>query len=388
MQDYEQITFFLKTSLNCQYYLLLSPFRLKLVHRDETKGSKIQKYQAESWLPQKCLCFLLTCTGFPWILYTLLSSIPSNHKNPAAYISMSFYIIIAIYQLGFLKKYWLHQKRILKLLNFMLDTGNNIPIPDKRNFVMTARARKTMILVCFLYYCLGILYWTLRKSDLAFPSDFLENGGRLPFSWKWLWATGVLVGRDIYFSGITTKNNTEIVEWIISSQTNYPFTTLDTVVGIAASIGQYFRLMLVSQCELQFVIAVGTLWVVAKQFGTKIERYCRLSGKQNLNNGYAYVKGNDMFNFKLTWKEVQSQFEGTSELARIINQVFGWNMGIYMANCISGYSIIVNEIFNPDYFPDLWHVVGVLGYYAGICTTTLMCGDICCQVYVFKRLYF
>lgn len=250
----KNITFFLQASLNCQYYLLVSPFRLKLLHVGIQNGSSKYVCHAEPWLPQKCLCFILTCLCFPWIPYTLSSALPTNPKNPTAYLTMGFYVLIGLYQISFIKKFWLQQASITKLCNFLLDTVN-ISIPN--SFAMRSLARWLMILMCIMYAALSMLHWTLRKSSLTYPLEFPEHCKGLPWNWKWLWFSGVLVGRDMFHVGNSSENDIKVVDWILSkSGCSYPFTVVDAVVGVMASAGQYFRLMLVTQCELLLLVVV------------------------------------------------------------------------------------------------------------------------------------
>lgn len=373
-----QLAHFIKSSLHCQYYLLVCPFRLKLVQDTNNKGNSQPQYQLQSWLPQKCICFLLTCTCFPWIWYTLHVSIPSNPKNPAAYLTLGFYMAIAMYQLGFIKKYWLDQSSILNLHNFILDTKNWIPVPNSENFVMKSGARIAMIFVCLLYISLAMVYWTLRKSDLTFPSNFLEKGGRLPWNWKWLWTTGVLVGRDMFFTGNSSENREEIADWILSGS-DYPFSRIDAVVGFIVSVGQYYRLMLVTLCEMQFLVVSFTLRTVAKQFGTEVEQYCCRLKKGNSKNCEDGTHQH-AFQNRLPWAEVQRKVEATSELASFINRVYGWNFGIFMADCLLFNSITINEIFLPEVFPDFWQIGGVTAYILGMVGVNYMCADTCAQV--------
>lgn len=373
----ERLSYFLKTSLSFQYYLLISPFRVNTIQSDNRQGSQRVLYQTQSWLPQKCICFVLTCLNAPWILYTIRSSIPSNPKNPAGYLTMGAYIIAAFFQLGFNKKNWMEQAKIIKILNFLLDTNKDLPILDSENFVMKTRAKVAMIFFCIMHAILALIYWTLRKSQISFPVEFLNNGEKLPWNLRWLWATGVLFGRDMFFVANSSTNTAIISEWILAKSSQYPFTNLDAIVAVLASASQYFVLMLNLQCDLQLLAIASTLWFVAKQLGTEVGRYCSMS--DFIKDG-APTTNLVQLSQRLTWDEVQIMYDTTRELATLINQTYGWHFGLYLACYILFNSITIDEIFIPGVFPDFWQIAGLMGYIILLCLVIFMCVDTCSQV--------
>lgn len=381
-----QLTYFLTISLSVQYYLLISPFRLKLISLKGGKGSFHRQYQSVCWLPQKCLCAILTVLSLPWSLQLLRTSVPKNQKDPAAYLAVAFYLVVAIHMFGFIKKYWMDQSRILKILSFILDNSTQISIPSRPNLLMKPSAKITMFVLIFMYTAMAMVFWTFRRSTLAYPFELLGKDGKISWSWKWLWASSVLTGKQNLFLGNSSTEN--IVKWILLDSSNYPFTTWETVVGLMSSAGYYFRLMLISHIELLLGVVSATLWVVAKQFGTEVEDYCSFQKYKNVKENKEACKTElklmhpyeGLSVDKLAWDEVKKRYEVISELTSLINQVFGWNVGIYLVDCLLYNSISIDEVFRPEIFPDFWQILGLSFYTAGMCTVLFLLADVCRQV--------
>lgn len=371
----EQITYFLKASLASQYYLLISPFRVNLIQDGTIEGSKLPQliFKQQSWLPQKCLCLIFTCLSCPWMLYCLRGSVPTNPKNPAAYLAMGFDILVVLFQLSLFGKYWLYQAEIIKILNFFLCTTRHIPLPTPQNFIMKARARVAMVLVCVLHVGLAILYW-FRKSPLTF---FLEE--EKLSGWKWLWASRVLLGRDAFFVGKGSASKKAIADWVLSRSDMYPFTGMDAVAAIVGSASQFFSELVNTQCDLQLLVVAGTLWVTAKQFGTEVARYC-----SNSRVGHNCAMNVMFLKEKMTWEEVRQKYNTIRELSALINQVFGWNFGFYFACYTMFNSISIDGIFKTKTAPDLWLLSGSFVYIFLLSTMFYICVDICSQVPTLK----
>lgn len=116
--------------------------------------------------------------------------------------------------------------------------------------------------------------------------------------------------------------------------------------------------------------------MVAKQFGTEVETHCSHAKFESDD-----VKKNVLKNkYDWTWEKVRLKYETINELATLINQLFGWNIGIDISSYILFNSITIDELFVPGIFPDFWQIVGILAYTTGLCMFNFMCVDICGQV--------
>lgn len=167
-------------------------------------------------------------------------------------------------------------------------------------------------------------------------------------------------------------NVTDHQEWISSEDANYPFSAVETLLGVLAACGTYCRLIFYSHAEVILVISTGTLQIVAEAFGTEIEKSC------NNQEGPSRT---------LRWINIKTQYYSIKQLATLINRVYGLTMTLLLSEVILYYSVSFGSIFIKKSFPDLGEILPVLCYWAVTIAILWMSGNVSSQVVCAKAIY-
>lgn len=114
-----------------------------------------------------------------------------------------------------------------------------------------------------------------------------------------------------------------------------------------ASAGQYFRVMLLTQCELEFLTIATTVWILTRNFGTEMERYCFI---ETVDQADMFITRKLLCKCNLSWDDIQSKYDALRQLTNLISHIFGWNVGLYTLDYILFNSVTIDEMFVPGVF--------------------------------------
>lgn len=350
LQWRKSLAYFWETYINWQYYLLVCPFRLDLQPEDHRNPKSYPHYLAKSWLPQKILCAFFTILYFPQALLKLLLNLPTNAKDPSKYFAVTYVASVTLYEVTFIKIYWMRQADITGILNFLLDPQNTFPIPASGSFPINLRGK-----YCFhLFRILNMTFVTGHWLHDAWVAAYPNIGCHL----KLLWSTMVTIGSK---SIPVLRNVTDHQRWIFPND-GYPFTIIETFLGVFAACGNYSRIVLYSHVGADLIILTATLQAAAKAFGSRMT--------QHSSNPLSTTR----------WKYIKVQYRTIKQLAILISQVLGSHMTLFLLQVIVYYSVSFDKIFIEKDFPNWVEIVPVSFYCANNIVVLWITGDISVQV--------
>lgn len=348
VQSKKWLAYFWETYFNWQYYLLVCPFRLQLQPQDPCNPKSHPHYRIQSWLPQKLGCGVLTILCLSQTLHILFHTIPTNPKDPSMYFSMAYFAIITLYKVVILKLYWLHQVGIARIANFLLDVQNNIPTPAASIFPLNSKGKYIFCILRISNTALTIGQWFYGNGTATYPKGIPVAGQIGGWNLKWLWSTLVVSGIR---STLVVGNVTGHHEWVISDSA-YPFSAVETFLGVLTACGTFCRLILNSQAELIMIISSVTLRIVASTFGEMMEQLSKKADPCSTCH----------------WVDIRKQYLAMKQLAVLINQTLGANITLFLLETIVYYSVSFDKILIAKDFPKWAEVVPVFFY----CLTTIV----------------
>lgn len=294
---------------NWLYYFCVAPYRLKVIEIGKTETSQAKaelfdyqpsryKIIAESWLPQKCLCFFLTSICLFITSGALVSptSVPIKWGNASGYFAFVYTRLDFIYSILLMKLIWLDKDRILELVNFMIDPENLVPVV--RTKPQTGRGFSNDVVAMAAFQALAVMFLAIGLYGLfaitSISSWSLEN---------W-WGE---LRRLSHLHTFLIKTPLDPV----TSETEFG----GQIGCFLSAVGLFQRRMITSQGDLlMFATALSMRSaVVAFISGLRNE-----SGIKNFRSLLESLRGK--FEGKGTWPQVLQQFWSLKQLTEICNR--------------------------------------------------------------------
>lgn len=336
-----QLAIFWETYLNFQYHFLCCPFRLAIARDRKCATTK-------TFLLQKILCFIFALLGFFWNIRNLQLSLPSNPKDPTMYLLLAVEINTIFLKVSTTRRYWCNEKKLLKIVNYILDTKNNLPFPVvSQKINIEDYVRVGAVVACSFYTALGIAHW--------------------------------LTGR-LYF--IAAVKSTPILSWNASiwwdqmlGEGRYTFclnnqvssVLMESIAAALAAVGYLWRLVLGANENMFYVIMSFTLWVTTYEFQSRLQppRWETYGKPASLS----------------LCSEIFLEYKAIRTLADMINSVLGWTMFYMVVQATLFSSINTGDIFLNDSTFDGIRIFGFGVYFFTICVTFLLMADACKRVH-------
>lgn len=312
-----------------QYFLLCSPFRIKVQNRNRHLPQKLT-FVATSWNPQRLLCGAFTFLNLFQMLLFVRQQIPKNPHNPYEYFVLASEINTTLLKCTLVKLFWLRQSDILKILGFMVN--KNLPC---------GMVRKSCLISHFLFFCwcaispiltgTNWLVWIILEI-VAGTFEWGSDGARRVFLFEDL--TGRLV-------------NQTVLEAILPG------------IGFASRL---VTDLFYASLPIATLLPLVLLWPVVRSFIGRIT-----------------TETEEEF---LTWPQVKIEYEAIKEFSGLLNQTFGLPFTCFLLKIIVQYStkfkgflfLQVNNIINSV------DLVYLIVNTSTTLITLVVASDICNQV--------
>lgn len=350
----EQLAYLWKIYFDFQYFLFCSPFRLK-----QEKGNGSDHFVTTSWRPQKILCGVFTLLGLIWISRSVRMSLPADSDNPALYLLMILNIVMALFKMVRIKKYWLDQVKLVKIVNFIVDREHGFKIPSTPfvQFLLTTTKGK----VIFIFVCLT--YAAMATGNWVSGRDVVSENMSERWSVSWWWARMVELSRSNFFLTNDTSSVTE------------------STFGALTAAGFLWRLLLGCYLESFLLLVAFTAWLMPKAFAEQLlPADCRRKGKLKMPTLDLLVLQKKCR--PKCWHDVRKEYEIIKEFIDLINEIFGWSQCYFVLETILFYCVSFDEMFVKESFPDWGKIFSVSFYFMTTCAALLFSADLCKQVRV------
>lgn len=352
------LTNFHEISTNFAYFLLISPIRYS---RDHQTGL----YSVKTFLPQKFVSALASILSYFWLVAMIRQSMPSNsQRNAANYFAMILNIIGLLMKSATLKIYWLNSKNIVQILNFIVQNSDNLP---NSQLLSPISKKLTVIVLCLLYAFTGISNCVTGRG-LGHIQDWSP-------SWWW---NGVIreACYNFFLSNATCITLKSSPDW-------------NWTIGIISAIGFYQRHILGLYCELCLLMGVLTLWSCSKSMAGILRQDIQL---QSGNNELFTLTQKWLHGYKdqlvaspvVRFKEMgcrQKQYFTLQRLTRLVNQVHGTNMLLFLVDAVLYYSTGFIEVFIEESGNfDVSKIFRIVFFFANTCAIMWYAADVPCQM--------
>lgn len=253
------------------------------------------------------------------------------------YLLLAVNIDNVLLKFASIKRYWFDEKKVVKIVNYILDTNNALPFPKLfGNFFLQHCARLLVTSACLVYTGMAVVHWL--TGSLYFVTSANTTGISI-LTWNstlW-WHQMMDEGR---FTFCLDKKNS--------------ITGMEVAAGILAALGYLWRLVLGANEELLLLIATFTLWISAKQFQTRLE----------------------MENGAKIWTQIFMEYKAIKKLASMINDVFGSTMFYVVIETALFNCMNIDDIFLNDSGFDLTKVFSFTMYSVITCVIFLISADV------------
>lgn len=349
-------TTFLTTFFNFSYYLCGCPFRVIFVRRISTKAIPNEnEFQAKSLWLQKSCCGVFTMLSSFWIIRDIRLAFPNSDQpsKPSLYFDMARKILFSISKITILQLFWFQKDAIVKIINHL---HLNRQFLGKR--IINGDKKKELFIRIFATVICS-LYTVTIALDCISARVVMNHSGCLPNKFHWnghcWWRDMIQGGYDNFFLGHFNFTDYEM-----------ELTSSDLIIGILSAGGFLHRQFLRSYFDLSLLIASLTFWLSAKVFAISLTQTSELAIiRRNTNHG---------------WIKVRKQFEALSDLATLINKVYGSIFASFLLVVILDYSIRFESDFQKLSTAE-WNVIGNLViYFSGVVAVLLFAADACHQV--------
>lgn len=348
----EQAVGYLKIFFDFQYFLLNSPFRLKL---ERTEVDDSCRVTVKSWLPQKILCGFLTILGFVWLSGVMRTCLPAKSKDPSLFLLMVLFVVWVLARILRVKIYWFEQANLVAILNHILDRQNELSLPTTSpllKFILTSK--KCLIafgLICTLYIALPITNLLAGMS--------LDSGKNVNEPHETWWPRMIRLGRRNFFLGNVTSD------------------TGDTIVGVLTALGFGWRQVVGTNIQPLVFLVSFLAWLPSKGFA---EQLLGSTSSQFSEESKGVGENKCTNSRQKCWIEIRKEYEIVKKLMSMINGMFGWSNCYFLIELILYYCVTIDKIFWKEYFPDwinIWSNAVFLSIQVG---AFLLAADICEQV--------
>lgn len=335
-----QLLYFWKSFFISQYFLLNCPFRLQV-----RKSEENSKVIAVSWLPQKVSCASITILGLVYHFEKVYTSLPTNPKNPRAYLYLGLQITRVISNLVRVKLYWFDQSELLKILNVILKKPH-FHIPDN-SVVKLILQKKIGTFMYLVFLCVHIALVAERLTTTS-------------------WTKMVTFGRNNIFSGNETTH------------------TGDIFVGVVTYVGYFWYRVTGYYAEVFTLLVAFTTWLPAKALAEQLHlsiKHCREF------RGEIHKACVDTFNPKVVyqeelWLHILSQYHAIKKLTGLVNNVFGSVHFYFILSIVLEYSVDLDFFLSGGtrtIYSILWTLI-IFFFLSRTCGALILSADVCKQV--------
>lgn len=381
----QKLNYFLISYFNYNYYLLCCPFRLHF----KSGKNNIPLYELKSCFLNKLLCAFLTCLNVLQTLNILKTSLPKDVHDPKMYLIMTFLGASSLYKLVAIKNLWRNQEDILKIVNFLINPKNPIPIPHATHFMLSWKGKLVMISFCILYPLVWMCHWVVGRSTISHPSAVCDHEINRMRGIEWLWTTAVISGRENFFMGNGNVTTADMHKWTLFS-CRYPFSVAETIMGVLFTLGFYSRIVIDFGLEVLLIIISCTLNMIVRAFVTNLKQGSASSDNKSENEvAVKFSKSRKHISIDMEesgiprnncWEEVHAQYEAIKELTHLINHTWGWNLFLFLVSLILYYSVSFDEIFFRNSFPQWGKIIPTVFFFCSSCLILVLAADVAVQV--------
>lgn len=384
-QKRKELTNFLVIYIDFAYFLLLSPFRLI---RNETGN-----FTAKSWLPQKICCALFTILSIFWLIRELRLSVPTNakqSKNPSKHFEMLLALLSFLVKGITVKKLWFNQAGLLDIVNWIAkndecDGTPALPVVVKRKMWITQKS--AIRLICSLYTVMVLTNLGIGRG--LHGSSYGTDGDNEAWSLEWWWRKMEVAGQYNFFcisshySPVGGSGGGGIGQMLIA---------------IPSLIGFITRHVLGSYADLFLLMAVLTVWTALKSFSLILEgssedeylmsvfmskvQVITLSRHPNYKCGGFLAGGRES-----KWVKVENYLKSIKILSKLINQVFGSHVTIFVLEAVVYYATSFDQVFIESHRGDggrghqeYGAMIRLVFYFTSACIILLFSADVCHQM--------
>lgn len=300
-----QLVKFWKLFIDIQYFLLCSPFRVKIIATGDSSWLAI----ASTWLPQKFLCGTITLLGFLFHFNKLRNTFPINEKDPTMYLFLSFRISIMVSVLACGRLYWFNQAKLLAIFNFLFAKHHILPeskTPLVKIIFQNKMGKAFYYVLIFLTSFMVTLYWAIDN-----------------------WSAEFQTGQQTFSLGNNTSESVNIL------------------VEVITGLGYVWVYQVAFYQELFTVLIVIIVWLPVKGFAEQLVRnqVGEISRKYVDSDIFHLTATKLSLPARLYWCQVQEQYYAIKELAMMVNCVFGWMKFCFVLESVLYYSARLDEMF-------------------------------------------
>lgn len=280
-----------KTFIDVQYYLLISPYRLK-------SNNNLTEYRTVKNSAQKILTFMLYILDAIWLLRHLRSAYPKKTESPYQIIGFVYQIFRVARVFYLVRIFWFGQHHFRKLLDYIATS--------EFDMVRTRPGK--------LYFSKGFQFGLICFEVLT--CVFLIVTGQLPENYNYSqlsfddWSTALLnKSRSAYF----------ISRPLNASES---WDTGDYFICTAGFIS-YFRLLLTGYgLQYLFLLAAMTIWAAVSSFSVFLSN-SNLHSWKLVKHNYDVIFGlsshlNNCISTLALWYLVMSSFSYSTSLASLL----------------------------------------------------------------------
>lgn len=341
----EQLANFWKIFFDVQYFLLCSPFRMRMQPIEKSLPMVV----ASSWLPQKVSCGIFTILGLLFLAARMHQAVPTDRKDPSMYLFISFRVTTTLFTVGRVWLFWWDQARLLDIFNFILRNQHILPDPKIAliKFIFQTKMGK------IAFFIIGCLLLTITTGY-----SVIENWPSILQMWK-----------ETYLSD------------------NYPSASVQKIVEMLTCLGYIWAHLMGFSHELFMLLVVIIVWLPAKGFAEQLcstQLFTRDRDPNAVNIFSLDATGNICKGTHESWFQVRNHYCAIKKLTAMVNRVFGWVQFCFLLETVLYYSVRFDEMFLERQNKLNWCDIPVNIYFLMITMTAfLLSADVCKQVYIF-----
>lgn len=329
-----QSTYYIKIYLDAAYFLCLSPFRLDLRVKLDTKTPY---YSTKSWWPQKTFCAILTVLSLIWLIRDIRIAFPKDPKNPSQHFRFAMEVSDTVFKLLVIKLFWVDQNKVVNLVNFMLKKDISNYSHSRQKF----SARKCMCNgLIIMYTGMALGYWITGTEIFG----ALDNGFNFQW-WNWLKEAG--------------KFNS----FLFTDSSMSP--EVDSLLASLAAVQFLQRRMLGAYADLFVLIVAVTLHSAVRTLTESLQMDATSTSQELMVP---------------RWPVIQERYKVLKRLCKMINSMIGTNVTCLIAFVSLFFAVSLDAVFNTKGAHYYGRLIKVIFFYIDVSSIFLVSADICYQV--------